>query len=176
MNKYVKWGIIGGVTIGVIGLTYYLYRQLNKLYDYCYAMSGAVIKKFTLNQISLTLMIKLKNNSDITVELGEQNYNVYINDYYVGTVKYTKPATWYGKSVLTFPVDVEFQPQDLLKAGMKNIQALIADKSKIIIKIEGFVNAKSGILNIKDFKFDYTMSLADLLSPTEPSLSCKNFK
>ena len=169
--------IIGGIVATIFAaIGIYAYNQYKLLYNYCYAMTGAVIKSFGLNKISITIMVKLKNRSDITIELGDQSYDVFINDYYISTIKYTKPATWYSKSSVTFPLDIEFSPKELLKAGLKNIQEFITDKNKIIIKIDGFVNAKAGVISIKDLKFNYEMSLAELLAPSEEIEACKSFK
>lgn len=169
--------IIGGVIAAVFtAVGIYAYRQYKLLYNYCYAMTGAVIKSFGLNKIAMTIMVKLKNRSDITIELGDQSYDVFINDYYISTIKYTKPASWVSKSSVTFPLDLEFAPKDLLKAGLKNIQEFVTDKNKIIIKIVGFVNAKAGVISIKDLKFEYEMSLAELLAPSEEIEACKSFK
>lgn len=171
-----RWIAFGIVILALGGITWYVIRQVNLLYNYCYAISGAIIKKISLDVVKFTILLKIQNRSDITLNLGRQEYLIYINEIYVTKVTYTEPKKLVSKTSETFPINVEFNPKDLLKAGLQNIQNIIFDKSKLIIGIKGKINAKAGLVSVNDLTIEYNLSLAEMLEPSPENEQCKNFK
>ena len=164
--------LVGGlITFGI-----YITNQIKLLKDSCWAIIGCIIRNMTLESVELTLMLKLMNRSDLAIMIGKQQYMIYVNGTYIATVQKTEGFSWASGATVTLPLDIVFNPQDLLKGGVSNIVALLGDKTKFIITIKGVITAKSGIVSISNLKFETTYTLAELLSPTPDILECKNFK
>lgn len=164
MSKTVKWILVGLLGIGGIALGIYIYKQISLLKDYCYTTMGAIIDKISFNKIKFTLLFSVKNKSDVDITITDQNYLVYVNGMLVSKVyRETKNEILAnGKSV--FKLDVEFNPQDLLRAGLTNIQSLLSDKSKMEIELKGSLGIKSGIFKLRKFPIYEKMTLNELMS------------
>jgi LEA14-like dessication related protein len=169
--------IISGLLVGcVIAFTLYVNQQIKLLKDSCWAIIGVIIRKLSLESVELTLLLKLMNRSDLAITVGKQKYLIYVNDMYVATVSKEQGFAWASQSTKTLPLDIVFNPQELLKTGVQNIVALLGDKTKFKITIKGIITAKSGIISVSNLTFDTTYTLAELLAPTPDILECKNFK
>jgi len=176
-NKQKIYLAIGGaMALGLGGMTFYVVRQMTLLRNSCYSVTGAVIKKMGLNKVELTLMMKILNRSTVPVTIKKQSYNIYVNDMLVSQIRKDDIFTLEPRQSKTIALEVSFNPMDLLKAGLQNIQAIIGDKNKLIIRTEGTVTAKTGMVGVKNMKIETTMSLAELLAPTPMDDPCKNFK
>jgi len=172
----VKRIIVGGVIIGgIAAMLGYFFRQFNLLYNSCYAVVGVIIHDFSFDKVKLTLLLKLQNKSDISVKITKQKYDIYVNGMNVGVFHSQQPFTLYSDSVNTLPIDVTFNPKDLLKTGVSSIAAILGDKSKFIIGIKGTLTAESGIAQVKDLIIETEMSLKEIMEEDNSADVCDNF-
>ncbi len=178
MDSKTKNILIGGtVVLGVLAIVRYLYVQWDTLYNSCYAVVGGIIHEFGLKQVRITLMIAIENKSDLTLKVTHQSYDIYINDMQVANFSSNKTLRLLSKSTEILPINVEFNPTDLLKKGVKNIASLLGDKSKFIIKTKGVITVSSGIATVKDLPIETEMSLKELMT-SDPSTAyvCSKFE
>jgi len=169
--------IVGGALIATAGIVVYLLREFNKLYWSCYALVGAVIHEFSLTKVRITLFVQIENTSDITVTIDKQFYDIYLNDMQVAVFSSDTPMRLTSNATETFPVEVSFDPTDLLKQGVKNITGLIKDRDNLQVKVKGVLSVKAGIARVDDLFIETVWSLKEL-TETDPNTVdvCKKFE
>jgi LEA14-like dessication related protein len=174
--------LFGTATIIVSGVAIYLYRQYSFLMDSFKngfkVISGVVIKKIDAKEINFTLIFKITNAGDLGITVKNQVYDVYINNTRVSTITNKTPLKIKANSVTSFPLDININPTDLSK--VLNINTLLAgmsNKNKLIFRVNGMFSFSAGMLKIKDFTFEQTFTLADLMTPSEnTTANVKNTK
>ena len=130
--------IIGGLAIAATSLLVYFKRQINLIKDACYTISGGVIHSLTLSNVKMTLFLKIVNESDLTIQLSNMNFNIYVNNMFVTKVSKPEIQTLYSKSDAIIQLKIEFNPTDLLRAGITNLEPIIYDKEKFYENIKRF--------------------------------------
>jgi LEA14-like dessication related protein len=168
MNKKLVIGSIvavGGLSLIFLGT--YLNKQYKMLMDGIVKaftkINGVVIKQLSLSNLQFTLMFKIVNKGDLSVDVTKQSYNLYINNIQVATLVNNNILRISSQSITNFPIDVNLVTKDLLKAGANNLQYILTDKSKIVFKIVGTLTIKAGIITLKNLPIQQTFSLADLV-------------
>ncbi len=161
--------VVIGATIGVIG---YLKKEFDRLENACYTISGGVIHALGLNNVKITLFFKIVNKSDISIEISNAVFNVYVNKMFVSKVLKSNKQLLKAGGETILMVDVEFNPQDLLKVGINNIAPLLTDKDKLVIGIKGSFDAVAGMVKLKSFPFEETITLKELLTPSDTAKKC----
>jgi len=164
--------IIGGLLVATTGLILYFRRQMNLIMDACYTISGGVVHSLTMNSVKMTLFFKFVNESDLTIQVSDMVFNIYVNNMFVTKILKPDLQTLYSKSDAIIKLDFEFNPKDLLRAGITNIEPLIYDKEKLIIGIKGYLSAKTGIVKIKKFPIDEKITLKEILTPSLNPKKC----
>ncbi len=155
--------------IGVIG---YLKQEFERLENACYTISGGVIHALGLNNVKITLFFKIVNKSDISVEISNAIFNIYVNKMFVSKVIKSEKQVLKSGGETILMIDVEFNPQDLLKAGINNISPLLVDKDKLIITTKGSFDAIAGAIKLKSFPFEESITLKELLTPSDTAQKC----
>lgn len=164
--------IIGGLAIATIGVIAYFKRQYNLIADACYTISGGVVHALSLSNVKITLFFKIVNESDITIEVSNLSTNIYVNKMFVTKINKPDMQILYSKSDAIIKLDFEFNPKDLLRAGLTNIESIIYDKEKLVIGLKGTFSAKTGIVKLKNFPFEENITLKELLTPSEKPKKC----
>jgi LEA14-like dessication related protein len=164
--------IVGGLSVATIALIAYFSRQVKLLKDACYTISGGIVQSLTLTNVKMTLFFKIVNESDLTIQVSDMIFNIYVNNMFVTNIKKPEAQTIYSKSNTIIKLEFEFNPADLLRAGITNIQTIIYDKDKLIISIKGNFTAKTGIVRVKNYPIDEKITLKELLSPSSTAKKC----
>lgn len=173
MNKGLRNGlIIGGISLAFISLIAYFKKQLNLLKNACFTISGGVIHTLGLDNVKITLFFKIVNESDLTIEISNLNFDIYVNKLFVTKIKKTDKQTLYSKSSTVIKLDFEFNPKDLLRAGLTNIAPIIYDKEKLVITTKGYFSAKTGGISLKEIPFEEDVTLQELLTPNPNAKKC----
>lgn len=154
--KIIIWSLIAVLT----GVIIYLYIQFKKLMDATWTYSGFRVKSIDLKNVVLTIFMKIQNEGSLSITIESQEYDAFLNGTLVSHLKNTtpfllKPGTSY------MPLDVSINLGDAIKAGLKNIQSLVSDKSKANILIKGTYTLRIGILSVRDIKFEEKFNLAE---------------
>jgi hypothetical protein len=99
-------------------------------------------------------------------------FNIFVNKMFVTKIERTEEQTLLSKADTIIRLDFEFNPQDLLRAGITNIANIIYDKEKLVIGIKGSFSAKTGIIKLKNFPFEEEITLKELLTPSTKPKKC----
>jgi LEA14-like dessication related protein len=163
LNKKDKWFIFGGMALGLAAIFYYFKINIKKLYDYKWEFSGIKNLLIRENEISFTIFFKIKNDSDLSFIISEQNYDVYINNIYVSKIKNPNRIMIASNGTTQIPFDIEISNK-LLDFVSNNIFELINKKENVFIKIKGYLSIKAGIFKLKKYYFEETLTLKEILS------------
>lgn len=164
--------ILGGLAVATVGLVYYFKRQYDLIYNACYAITGGVVHSLGLDNVKITLFFKVVNESDLTIELSDMVFGIYVNKMFVTKINKPDIQVLYSKSDTVMKLDFEFNPKDLLRAGLTNIEPIIYDKEKLVIEIKGSFSGKTGIVKLRNFPFDESITLKELLTPSTIPKKC----
>lgn len=164
--------IIGGLAVAGIALIAYFKRQYNLLLNACYTISGGVVHSLGLDNVKITLFFKIVNESDLTIEISDMMFNIYVNKMFITKMLKPDKQVLYSKSDAVVKLDFEFNPKDLLRAGLTNIEPILYDKEKLVINIKGTFSAKTDIVKMRNFPFDESITLKELLTPSTIPKKC----
>ncbi len=122
--------------------------------------AGFRVKSIDLKNIVLTIFMKIENQGSLSITIESQEYDAFLNDTLVSRLKNTTPFLLKpGASYM--PLDVSINLGDAIKAGLKNIQSLVSDKSKANILIKGTYTLRIGALSVRDIKFEEKFNLGE---------------
>jgi len=166
--------IIGGVVAAAAITTFAIYmkKQFNLIKESCYTISGGVIHSLGLNSVKITLFFKVVNDSDLTIKISDMKFNIYVNKMFVTKILRSQEQVISGNSEAVIRLDFEFNPQDLLRAGIVNIEPIIYNQEQLVIGIKGAFSARTGIIKLKNFPFDEDITLKELLTPSTKPKKC----
>jgi hypothetical protein len=85
---------------------------------------------------------------------------------FITRIKRPEKQVIQAKSDAIIKLDVEFNPKDLLKAGLTNIEPILYDNEKLVITTKGTLSAKTGIVTLTKFPFSVDITLKELLEPS----------
>lgn len=172
MKDVKKIAIIGGLALVGIAVMAYLAKQVDLLKNACYTIAGAIIHEISFNKMSFTMLLNISNKSDIDFMVTNQKYNIYVNGMLVAVVQNPNDIKVRAKGMSTVNIDIDFNPQDLLKKGIENIASLIQNKNNIIIEVKGYLSLKAGVVNVKNYEVDERISLKELFAPSTSTVKC----
>lgn len=164
--------IIGGLAVAALGLIVYFKRQWNLLYNACYTIAGGVVHTLGLSNVKITLFWKIVNESDLTIEISDMVFNIYVNNMFVSRISKPEKQILYSKSEVIIKLDFEFNPKDLLRAGLTNIAPIIYDNEKLVITTKGSFSGKTGVVKLKNFPFEDSITLKELITPSSAPKKC----
>jgi LEA14-like dessication related protein len=164
--------IIGGLVVAATTLALYMKSQFNLIKDSCSTISGGIIHSLGLDSVKMTLFFKIVNDSDLTIRISDMKFNIYVNKMFVTKILRSQQQVIHGKADTIIRLDFEFNPKDLLRAGIANIEPIIYDKEKLVIGIKGTFSAQTGIIKLKNFDFDEEITLKELLTPSTKPKKC----
>jgi len=171
MNKKGKIIIGATLAVGLFAIVSYMGVQIVKLKDSCIRLMK-VKNLRTGRGLHLTLILGFKNKSDLSLELKSQQYKVYVNDYHVADIKTPLGIQVVSNKETQIPVDINIDADTLLRAGLKNVTALLFDKDKLVVRLQGSVTAKAGIVTVSQIPVDLAWTLKELLEPIPEDSKC----
>lgn len=156
---------LGIVVIG--GITYYAMNQYNRLKDFCivFLKTKTKVNFLGINKTDITLFFNLMNRSDIPATIDGYTIDIFVNG--------TKVSSAYSQTLIdvsangfsTVPVNIVFNPLQVLKIGIANITDLLLpeNRDKVVISAEGkFFGIKSSVLKLKELPISFTTNLKEL--------------
>ena len=173
--KKINWKgafIIGGILATGSALIVYFYKQIKELKESCYTISGGVIHSLGLDNVKISLFFKIVNKSDITIKVEDMDFNIFVNKMFVSKITKKDITTIYSKSNEIIKLNFEFNPRELLRVGIQNIQPILTDKEKLGITVKGTFTVESGIVKLKNFAFEETFTLKEMLEPNPNEVKC----
>jgi hypothetical protein len=125
--------------------------------------------KFDKNGISFKIWYEYKNKANITITLATQEYDVYINNKYLTTLKSNIPNVLDGSIASNILIDVNLTPADFKKLDLNIAQVLVAPKS-IEIKTIMKWKVKYGILKFP-VTYPYIVNLKEVIGWYVPAIN-----
>jgi len=171
--KTTKGLIIGGLRLATSLVVIYFRKQLKLLSEACYYISGGVVHALGMDNVSITIFLKVTNESDLTIDLSNMMFKVYVNKMYVTKIVKPEKQKILSKADVIIKLDFQFNPQDLLRAGLANIAPILYDKEKLVIDIKGSLSARTGIVTLRDFPIEESITLKEILAPSPDGNKCK---
>jgi len=171
--KTKKGLIIGGLLLATSLIVIYFRKQLKLLANACYTISGGVVHALGIDNVSITLFLKVTNESDLTIDLSNMMFKVYVNKMYVTKIEKPEKQQILSKADVVIKLDFQFNPQDLLRAGLANIAPILYDKEKLVIDVKGTLSAKTGIVTLRNFPIEESITLKEILAPSPERENCK---
>lgn len=149
---------IGAVMIGVFGYTFhYLMKQARKLVNTEFEFSKITLNSLSLEKVSITLWWKVVNKSDISVDVSNQDYDIFLNGRFIKKVGYTSPVKLKAKQTTYLPTYVVLTPKDVANIGIENALLLTNDEGqkKTTLLVKGKFTVKTSIFEVKKFPFEF---------------------
>lgn len=168
LTKTQKYTIGGVVLLGITAISTYLYNQFNKIYNASWTYAGAKNIKLGFDKITFTVFFAVDNKGDLSVDISEQNYTVFLNGKPISAIINKPNVVIASNAKSKIPFYISITPKDALKAGATNLADLIGDKSRVKIAIVGNLDIKAGIVKLKKYPFALNYTLAEILGD-EPS-------
>lgn len=172
MNLPTKIAVGGGLTLIAIAALAYLNKQAKALYDACFTIAGAVVHTISFDNMEFDVLMSIKNTSDMSFTITNQNYNIYVNKMLVAEVENKENVKIASNGKSNMKINVKFNPQDLLKKGIENIAALLKNKDSLVIEVKGNISIGAGIVPFKNYKVDERLLMKELLSPSKKTNKC----
>jgi LEA14-like dessication related protein len=156
-GKIIIWFLVATL----LAVVSYLVVQLNKISNAALVYAGMKVRSVSLNKIEIIAYFKLTNTGSASVNVSNQEYDVYINGKYVSHMKNASSFTIApGENII--PIDVTISLADLLKAGISNISQILTDKDKIDVSLKGKRSLKIGPLAFNNVAIDETFNLGSV--------------
>ena len=159
MSVTTKQGIIITGAVGILGgLSLYLWRQYTLLKSIGVKLAGVKFHKISLEDLSLTLDVKLTNLSDQRFVLEKYDLNVYIGNVFIANVKnnVNNVVLKAGGIPSILPVHITTNPKKAFGKG--NAPTLVRFISNIgggLLNIKGTVSVRHPLLYLQDFPVDF---------------------
>lgn len=155
-GKIIIWSLVATL----VGVIIYLYTQFKRLMDATWTYSGFRVKSVDLKNVVLTIFMKIENKGSLSVTIESQEYDAFMNGSFVSHLKNTQPFLL-TPGVSYMPLDVSVNLGDAIKAGLKNIQSILTDKSKVNFEIKGTYTLRIGAISVRDIEFEEKFNLGE---------------
>jgi len=159
-----KWLIVGGLGVISIALAA-AYLQYKKLMNYTIKLKGFKLNALTAKVINFDLFINFTNNSDLKFVISDQEYKVYLNNQFVTKLVNGNDVTVGAKSTSVIPINIQFNPSQVMTLLGQNALTILASPQKIVVKVD--VKLKVALYGIKfSIPYVYESTLKELMTPT----------
>lgn len=158
-RKYLIAGAIGIVTIA--GALAYL--QYKRLMNYVIKVGKIKVNKISLNNIDFNLLLNFENKSDISFEIKNQRYDVYLNNIFIVKVENQSANKVNGKSTSVIGLNVKFDPSAAIKKLGAGTLDLLTKPEKVMLKVDIKLKVKIWMFTV-NIPYIFESSIKDLTS------------
>ncbi len=157
-----KGALLAGALLALTGIALYFKRQFGYLSDAITSVVGTKVHNIGISNIRFTLFINIKNKGDISATITKQSYHVYANNSLISVIKTEGKIKLKSHGDTVLPLIIEFNPQVVAVSALENLSGILNDKSPLNFLIKGDLSLNAGVISLKNYKFDITMSLAEI--------------
>ena len=160
MKKLLSLLGVGGIAFGIY--TFYL-KQIEILSYLKYKLKGVKILDSTLLNVNLELQVEIINDSDISVDVSDYSFEIYINDIFVGTINNatTNQELLGLGGISVFPMKISVSTKAFISQGL--ISGLTTNFKKSTIRIKGTWGIKKGFIRLKDLPMDESYKVEEFM-------------
>lgn len=166
-SKYIVWGLISGVIIGVGS---YLYFNIKKAMDFDSKISGFKLISQNSEKIVIGIDLDVTNKSDLKADITGYDFDVFINDNHIAKVNNTTQGLFINAnstSKINLPVEMKkstFANYNDFSKIYALLLTAVANAKTTTIKIKGKFTGKLAGLELKDYPLDIKYTLYEILS------------
>jgi LEA14-like dessication related protein len=178
----VRVGLLAGFAMLVGGLYVFYKQQMYYAMQYCYKIHKFFPKTFTKDLLEFDMIIKVLNRSSFMVIAKHYKLDVYLDNTFLTSISSDKENVIQPNNVSQLLVNIKVTPSQMFKSiNLANlIKNYLTDKSKIKVKVSGYIGIKANFVNIKNMPINYESNLAELMTPGDPAnesdrLMCPDF-
>jgi LEA14-like dessication related protein len=165
MKKSVKYGLIAlglGLTGSAIALGIWAKKQYEKLLKNTTGYKSFSIKEISAKRFAFNVVYTYTNNMDVDVVLTNQVYDIYLNNIYTTTLTNKNMTVLKANATSEIPLDVNFDPKDMLSKLSLNVATFLTDYKKLRIKIVMKLKVKLLFFSIP-ISYTYEDSLKNMM-------------
>ncbi len=162
----------GWIIAGVAGLlavgTFFVVQQFRKLSDLCFVLSDIQFEKINRERITFTVNLRVKNESQFTVNIEGYNLKVYLNNAFVATLKGKRQATLKPNefSVLSLVVDIAVKDVKAL-ANWYFTSSILLDINNTVLAIHGDLSANINGVGVRNLPVDVKLKVKEAMGSGE---------
>lgn len=164
-----KYVLIGSLLLAASYGAYMLFNQVKLLKQTCVKMVNHRLTGLFSNMAQLSITLRVVNKSDIDLLATNENFDIYINNVFVANMKQSRQTMLARNSATDIVLNASFDPKNLVQQG---IAALAQNFNAVTISIKGKLNVKTSLISVNNLKVDTTMTLAQILSPSNQTSNC----
>ena len=159
--KYVLFAAFAGVTVTT---AIWLRKQYAKLMKNTYELKSFLIKKASMQSVTMSVVYAYNNTMDIDIYLVGQEYKIYVDDRFVTTIKSDVPVILKANAITDIPLDITVDPKDLYAKFRNNLFKALTQKQKLKIRMDSTFRVKLGIFTIPvPYPYEWTQTIPALL-------------
>lgn len=164
--------IFGALGIAFAGLAVYVWKQANELKNACYVITGGSVNSIDTDSINLTLLVKVKNISDITITINQLELDIYVNNLYITHISSPVNQQVISQAYTTLSLPIVFNPQDALKAGASILGDIFGNKSNIVITTKGTASIDAGGVRVSNYTINDSITLQQIQDNSKQTTEC----
>jgi LEA14-like dessication related protein len=115
-----------------------------------------------LDTLDFNSYFDYKNNSDIDIKLSEQEYDIYVNEVYITTLRNYQENILKANSVSELGFNINLNLPDLDKKLKVNYFKMIAEPKAVKIRVEMKWKVRFGLFKIP-IKYSWNTNLKEIL-------------
>ena len=123
----------------------------------------------------MDIILNIKNNSSVNMAVTGYDLRMYVNDKYITTIKSNKAQVFAAGKKEPLNLRLLFNPKEVIKnvINWNNILAAGIDKTKLIIKVDGYFSVNAGGVQVDNYPIAITSTLAEILTPSPETTKCE---
>lgn len=145
--------ITTGVLIGLSVTGIFLWQRIKRLLNYELSTKYVRLKTASLTKLQLDVGLNFKNKSDLEIVISKQEYDIYLNDIFLTTLKSDAEQIIYPESISVLNIEVDTNPKQLL-SQIPNKLDVVTNLKEQRLKLVSKLWVKFGMFNLP-IKYTY---------------------
>lgn len=156
-TKYLLYSA-GGIATLVLGFALYQYAQIMR---YTIKVKNIIPKKIDGTQLDFDVIANFQNNSNLQIDIEQQNHKIYLNGNYVTSVRNDMTNIIMPDSTSPIGFNVHIKFKDFIAVLGKEYLNILTNPEKFSIRID--MNFKIKFYGFKiGLPFTYNITMKDL--------------
>lgn len=165
----VKYIVISALLLAATYGGYLLYNQITLLKQTCVKMVNHRLTGLLSKNAQLSITLRITNKSDIDLLATGEVFDIYINNNFIAKLNQSDRHVLTRNASTDITLTANFDASNLLKQGFA---AIAQDFNRVNIRIKGKLNIKTSIISVNNLKVDTSMTLAQIIAPSNQQSTC----
>ena len=162
LSKKQKWGI--GIGLGLLSIgALYVRRLIKRIQNFGVSLNNVKVKTFNKEKLNFDVILNYKNNSELTINLVSQKYDVYINDVYVTTMTNDNENVLKAKAISPLQFSVNLNLPEIDSKIRTSYAKMILEPKNVPVKFVMKFKARVGFLRLP-YTYILNTNLKEILS------------